>query len=93
MNDIPIRKLETVYTETELDGERILLNVETGTFFALRETGLAIWQLIDGQRGISAIVEAMTASYEVPEKQCRSAVERFLRDLARAGIIVDGSRT
>ena len=47
-----IRKAIGKFVETELDGEVVVMNVDTGRFHVLKETGLAVWRLIDGERSL-----------------------------------------
>lgn len=41
----------TVISET-IDGEAIIINLDTGAYYSLRETGAAVWQLIDKARPV-----------------------------------------
>ena len=58
---------------TELDGEAVLLNLETKMYFSLNATGVAIWKLLDEGLTLGQVGERLFAEYDVtPEKaqQC-----------------------
>ena len=58
---------------TELDGEAVLLNLETKLYFSLNATGVAIWKLLEEGLTLGQIGERLIQEYDVtPEKaqQC-----------------------
>jgi len=75
------------FVETEIDGEAVIMNVDSGRFHALRDTGLAIWRLIDGRRSIAAIQAELLKTFDVEEERCRSECEKFFASLKRAGFV------
>lgn len=82
-----IRKVDGAFAETRVGDEVVLMNVDTGEFHAVKGTGLAIWQLIDGMRGPTEIVATLTARYAVDALQCQADVDRFLAGLEKAGFV------
>lgn len=62
----------------ELDGESVLLDLETGQYYGLNSVGTRFWQLLPPQNHLSAIVLALLAEYEVDE----ATLARDLRELA-----------
>lgn len=87
MNDSVPCKAAQRFVETELDGEAVIMNVDTGQFHALKDTGLAIWRLIDGERSIATIQSELLKTYDVDEDRCRSECERFFAALESAGFV------
>ena len=87
MNERIPRKILQRFVETEIDGEAVIMNLDTGHFHALKDTGLAIWRLIDGKRSVTAIIAALLETYEVDEDRCHSDCERFLVSLWGAGFV------
>jgi hypothetical protein len=58
---------------TELDGEAVLLNLDTKLYFSLNATGVTIWKLLDEGLTLGQIGERLFQEYDVtPEKaqQC-----------------------
>lgn len=77
------------FVETEIDGETVVMELETGDFFSLSGSALSIWQLIDGTRDRTALVAAVAAEYCVTEAQLAGEIDAFVADL-KAAKLVDG---
>ena len=77
----------------ELQGEIVLLNLESGTYFGLDATGTSIWRLIDRHGDLQRVFDEMAAEYDVAAVDlrrdllslARQLVERGLLELAQAG--------
>lgn len=82
-----IRKATDHFAETALDDELVLMNIDTGSFHALKGTGFAIWQLIDGTRDEAAICAALLQSYAVDPQTCQAEVGRFIEQMVGAGFV------
>lgn len=70
-----------------LDGELVLLNYRVGTYFALRGTGAAIWELIERGCTRDALCRELSTRFQVDAETCRNDVTEFLADLAAHGLI------
>jgi len=75
------------YVETDIDEETVLMRLSDGDFFSLDGTGRAIWLAIDGRRGRDEIVALLAQQFEAPEEALAADVDRFLADLAGAGLV------
>ncbi len=71
----------------DLEGEAVLLNIQTGRYFGLNDVGTTIWTLIKTPRSIDAILQEMIALYEVPEAALREDLLRFLMDMEKRNLI------
>ncbi len=87
MDEPAIVKATEKFVETELDGELVLMNVDTGRFHVLRESALAIWRLIDGKRGLGEIQSALLERYAVDDERCHAETVKFLAMLSGAGLV------
>ncbi|WP_379510354.1 PqqD family protein [Novosphingobium bradum] len=83
----PITRIEDNYVETEIDEETVLMRLSDGDFFSLDGTGRAIWQAIDGTRDRDGIVALLAERFEAPLATLVADVDRFLADLAGAGLV------
>jgi len=61
----------------ELDGEIVILNLETGTYFGLDEVGARTWKLIEDHGSLGAVFEALRSEYDATP----SVLERDLLEL------------
>lgn len=72
---------------TDLDGEVVLLDSLSGTYFGLDGVGARIWTLLCGGADADAIVERLLEEYEVAPELLRSDLDGFLDDLAARGVV------
>lgn len=86
---VPV-KAQGHVAETLIDGELVLMNLDNGAFNVLRDTGLAIWQSIDGTRDIAALTALMAERYDAPPARCAAEVEAFCQSLIAAGLAARG---
>jgi len=71
-----------------LAGEAVLLHAGTREYFRLNETGQVVWQMLEQGRDEDAIVAALIAAYEVTDVAARAEVQRIVRELRAAGLLV-----
>lgn len=71
----------------ELEGEAVILNLATGTYFGLDRVGTRIWQLIAEHGSTDKVVDAMLAEYEVDERQFRRDLDELIGRLSEKGLI------
>jgi len=68
-------------------GGGALLHLETGAYFGLNPIGAAIWELIDGQRSRSQIVQELRGRLEDPPPGLEAEVTAFLDGLRERDLI------
>jgi coenzyme PQQ synthesis protein D (PqqD) len=83
---MPIRVADDVVFH-DLDGEVVLLNLETGVYFGLDPVGSRVWGLIDGRRTADDIVTALTSEYDVDASTCSADVASLLAALRDNGLV------
>lgn len=71
----------------ELDGEAVMLDLETECYYGLDEVGTRIWQLFAQCGETEGVVTQMLAEYDVEEEQLRHDLAILLAELAEAGLI------
>ena len=64
----------------EMDGESVLLNLETGMYFGLDEVGTRVWRLAADNGSLRAVRERLVEEYDADP----AAIERDLLALADA---------
>jgi len=78
------------FVETEIDGETVVMDLETGDFFSLSGSGLSIWLLIDGTRDRASLLAAVAAEYQGAEADLAGDVDAFVADLKAAKLVEGG---
>ena len=86
--------LETIFKKNEkvpwrvIEGEAILVKVDSGEVSHLNEVATKIWQAIDGQRKVSDIIRHIHDSFDVKREEAEKDTLGFLKALADKKIIV-----
>lgn len=71
----------------ELDRDRVVLNVATGHYFRLQETGERIWNLLREPVRVATIVDMIVEEYEVERPRCERDLIKFLGEVRDRGLI------
>lgn len=82
-----LTKAHDRFSETAIDDEIVVMNLDTGDFFSLEGTGRAAWLLIDGTRDLSGIVAVLSEQFAAPHAVMAADLEIFVAELGRAGLV------
>jgi len=69
------------------DGETVLLHLETGQYHELNPIGAVIWELLDGERSLTEVTEALRARVADPPDELEEFVAEFLEELRDRGLV------
>ena len=67
---------------SDLDGETVLLSIETGKYYNMDPIGSRIWELIKDPMSVSQLIEILLDEFNVDREQCEKEVLVFLDRLA-----------
>ena len=70
-----------------VDGEAILLNLDSGYYYSLDPLGSEIWSMCDGVHTLDAIVDRICAGFEVSRARAKGDLRNLLDDLTREGLL------
>ena len=73
---------------TEVQGEAVLLDLDSRSYFSLNETGTLIWTLLGEGHAPDAIADALTEAFEIERDQAGPVVAAFVADLVAERLIV-----
>lgn len=71
----------------DLEGETVLLHLQTGVYFGLGAVGTRAWQLIVAGRSLREIVAIFTEEYDVEEDRAAADLRDFVAALRENGIV------
>ena len=71
----------------ELEGEAVLLNLKTETYFGLDDVGMRMWQVVTTSASIQDAYEALLGEYDVPPEQLRQDLDELLGKLVEQGLV------
>lgn len=66
---------------TELDGEKVMVDFESGKYFLIKGTGNDIWDMLQNDITPNEIVENLLKEYEVTREECEKSVMSFLEKM------------
>jgi Coenzyme PQQ synthesis protein D (PqqD) len=71
----------------QLDGESVLLNLDSERYFGLDATGTRMWELATTQPCIAVAFEKLQEEYEVEPEVLRNHLTEFLSGLVENGLL------
>ena len=80
-------KVPTNVMFRELEGEAVILDVDSETYFGLDEVGTRMWQLVTETESIQAAYETLVEEYDVDPEVLRTDLTELLGSLADRGLI------
>lgn len=73
--------------DTDLDGEKVMMNLDKGEYFMMNEVGSRIWEIISEPINVKEIISTLRNEYEVDEETCKDTIIEFLGRLDNADLI------
>jgi hypothetical protein len=70
-----------------IEGEVVIVNVEDGTYYSLREVGAEVWSLLESGASVREIVGELGRRYQADPAEIEAGVEHLLTELQREGIV------
>lgn len=78
--------LDTVFAQ-EVDGEMVLLDMETENYFGLDGVGTSIWQDMQEKETLKEVFEALLEEYEVEAEVLQKDLSDFIEKLLESGLV------
>ncbi|WP_414622907.1 PqqD family peptide modification chaperone [Calothrix sp. CCY 0018] len=72
---------------SDLGGEAVILNMNTGIYHGLNEVGAFVWNLIEQPQVVKDIQQMLLQEYEIESSVCTNDLLALLNDLQGAGLI------
>ncbi|WP_020061973.1 lasso peptide biosynthesis PqqD family chaperone [Bacillus sp. 123MFChir2] len=72
---------------SDMDGEKVMLNVRKGKYYNLGGMGGEIWDCIEKPITVSQLVTILLSNYDVEETDCEKQVLSFLECLLQENLI------
>jgi Coenzyme PQQ synthesis protein D (PqqD) len=73
-----------------LEGEAVLLNMETKDYFRLNSTAAVVWKGLERGMDREALVRELVAGFEVEPAAAAAELDRLLGELSQRRLIVAG---
>ncbi len=72
---------------SELAGEKVMIDFETGKYFMLKGSANEIWEMLKDGISVKEIVAGLMEIYDVEEEVCKKSVQDFMATLKENGFI------
>jgi ornithine carbamoyltransferase len=77
---------DTVFAQ-EVDGEMVLLDMNSENYFGLDEVGTSIWQAMQEKESLKEVLEVLLEQYEVEEDVLKKDLVTFVEKLEESGLV------
>jgi coenzyme PQQ synthesis protein D (PqqD) len=88
MSETRFRVNSPAITYETIDGEAVIINLVTGNYYSVVDSGAIIWNLVDKNATVSEIIEYMTAAYPGCGSDIERTVEELVAQLQEENLIV-----
>lgn len=88
MNQDTVLSRSEDYISNEIDGEIVMMNIETGTYVSLNATGKSVWDLIEEPKVLNDIIEALVIEYSIDKETCVADLAPFIQQMLDQKIIL-----
>jgi hypothetical protein len=85
--------LDTVITRSpevlfqNFDGEGVLLDLASQSYFGLNPVGMRIWELLEQSQPLRATVDTLASEYAVEHERLEADLLALVDQLAQAGLV------
>ena len=88
MNNQRFRVNTPTVTHETIDGEAVIINLDSGNYYSLVEAGSLIWALVDRGASASEVHELLQQSYQGDATDIDRGVQELLAQLQQENLIV-----
>ena len=87
MDKSTVIRMKKKLSVTDLAGEKVMIDFESGKYFMIKGSGNDIWDMIQNEITVGEIVDRLLDIYDVDEAVCESSVTGFLDKMRKLGFI------
>ncbi len=74
-------------TYQTVEGEAILIHLDTGAYYSLNDVGTSFWELLDGMRSVADCAAKIAAEYDAPVDVVTGDLQELVEDLVKEGLV------
>lgn len=78
---------------SDLMEETVILELESGVYYGLNETGTLIWNLINQSKTLEEIHKIILSEYDIEPELCNKYILKLVKSLADKGLVVVKNET
>ncbi len=73
---------------TDLDGEKVMMDLEKGQYFMLNGVAGDVWELMKTPTSVETIITSLMNEYEVERAECEASVKDLLHNMHHANLVM-----
>jgi len=71
-----------------MDGETVMMSIESGEYFGLNSVGSRMWELIENPIKVNTLIELLLDEFDVSLEQCEAETMEFLNHLYEKKLLI-----
>lgn len=71
-----------------IDGEMVMMDMDSGSYFGLNSVGTYIWELLKEKRKIEEIADAVVRTFDVEKETSDKELVEFLEKLLEENLLI-----
>ena len=80
-------KLKKNLSVTDLSGEKVMIDFDSGKYFMIKGVGNDIWERVQAETSVDDLIASLLSEYEIDEPTCEKQVIAFLDKLNEYGFL------
>ena len=77
----------------DAEDEIVVLSIEHGTYYSMKDSGKAIWSALEEPCSVSALIDKLAVIHNVERTECEQDVMEFLRELQAEQLVTVKAKT
>lgn len=73
--------------DSDLDGEKVMMNLDKGQYFMMNSVGSRIWEIINEPISVRDIICILVDEYDITSDECEKNLKTFVKELWEAELI------
>ena len=74
-------KIKKNISVTDLSGEKVMIDFDSGKYFMIKGVGNDIWDIVQEEVTVENIIEKLLSEYNISREDCEKSVLAFLEKL------------
>jgi hypothetical protein len=87
MSDTPTHRVPEDVLAAHLDGEAVLLHMDTKNYYRLNATAAHVFRGLERGLGREALLDGLCAEFDVARETAAAELDRLLDELAERGLL------
>lgn len=73
--------------DSDLDGEKVMMNLDKGQYFMMNSVGSRIWEIINEPISLRDIICILVDEYDITPNKCEGSLKKFIKELWESELI------